>query len=227
LSLAAAYYVFLIGILLPALCVRSYFKVKAGAPFPAKSALRKQTLLMLGLLFLLAWITWRSFGLPLFPGYVPRWRDAGLGVGTLLIFVGAMYPVWRIAASRKREQIYKRLPQAPGEMGLWTIVSLTAGFVEEIVYRGVLFGILMYWLKDWWTAVLLCALAFAMGHAIQGWKSTAIIFVMSIIFHGLVRLTGTLYIAMVVHASYDIVAGLAYVSLYQGQSVNDRPATQT
>jgi membrane protease YdiL (CAAX protease family) len=97
----------------------------------------------------------------------------------------------------------------------WIVISITAGFTEEIAYRGVLFGILFYWIPNWWVAALLCAVAFALGHAIQGAKSTLIIFGMSIVFQGLVWYTGTLYVAMVVHAIYDIIAGFAYLRLYK------------
>ncbi len=103
------------------------------------------------------------------------------------------------------------MPRTSNELGIWAVISLSAGFVEEIVYRGVLFGILDYWLNNWWAAAILCAVAFALGHAIQGMKSSSIIFVMSVIFQGLVYFTGTLYVAMVVHAVYDFIAGAAYL----------------
>src|SRR5207248_1049618 len=102
--------------------------------------------------------------------------------------------------------------QSYEELGWWAAVSLAAGIIEESVYRGVLFGILFYWLDNWWVAALLCSLSFALGHAIQGWKSTVIIFVMALMFHGLVRVTGSRYVAMVVHAAYDLIAGVAYAS---------------
>jgi membrane protease YdiL (CAAX protease family) len=215
MSFAALYYVFLVGVFLPGLSVYSHFKLKAGAPFPSKTTLRKQALGLHAFTFLLAWITWKKFGQPLFPHYAIRWKGAVLGVATLVAFVVAIYPVWKSRALKKREQLYRSVPQSAGEMRSWVLVSLSAGFVEEIVYRGVLFGILMHWAGNWWAAATLCAASFALGHAIQGWKATAIIFAMSIIFQGLVWVTGTLYVAMVVHASYDIIAGFAYLHLWK------------
>ena len=38
MSFAAAYYVFLIGVFLPVLCMRSYFRLKAGARFPQQES---------------------------------------------------------------------------------------------------------------------------------------------------------------------------------------------
>ena len=52
------------------------------------------------------------------------------------------------------------------------------------------------------------ALAFAVSHALQGWKTGIIIFAIGLTMHALVWFTGTLVVAMVVHASYDVMAGI-------------------
>jgi membrane protease YdiL (CAAX protease family) len=215
MSLAAGIYVALIGVGLPVLCVRSYFKLKEGARFPPKPALRQQTLIMHAMTLLLALFTWRSFGLPNFPHYSIQPKDAAAGIGMLIVLVCVMYPRWKSNAVHKRAEVYRNLPQAPNEMGMWIFISLSAGFVEEIVYRGVLFGVLFYSLGIWWAAAILCAVSFALAHVTQGWKSAAIIFFFSVAFQGLVWFTGTLYVAMAVHALYDIIAGFAYMRLYK------------
>jgi membrane protease YdiL (CAAX protease family) len=215
MSIAAALYVFLIGVLLPTLCVLSYFKAKAGANSPPKAVLRIEALVMHGMFFFFAWFVRRSFHQPAFPPYVIQWKHLALGLAVLIVFVCGMYPMWKFNAARKRERLYRSVPQAASEMPAWIAVSLSAGFVEETVYRGVLFGILFYWIPNWWAAALLCAAAFALGHGIQGWKGVLIIFAMSVIFQGLVWYSDTLYVAMVVHAIYDITAGFAYLRLYK------------
>ena len=57
-------------------------------------------------------------------------------------------------------------------------------------------------------AAFLSAMAFGVAHAVQGAKSMAITFVVALFFQAIVQLTGTLVIAMAVHAAYDIAAGL-------------------
>jgi membrane protease YdiL (CAAX protease family) len=215
MSLAAAYYVFLIGVFLPVLCVRSYLKLKSGARFPPKPAHFKTTLVTLAVVFAIALLVWRSFGLTIFPAYEIRLKDIAIGFATVIVFVCAMYPRWKYKATHSREELFRRVPQAANEMGWWIAVSIAAGFAEEFAYRGVLFGILIYWIPNWWAAALLCALAFALGHSIQGWKNVLIIFTMSVIVQGLVWFTGTLYVAMAAHALYDIIAGFAYLRLYK------------
>ena len=221
MSYAAIYYVFFIGVLIPALSIRSAIKLKAGAPFPRKIVYRISTLTMHGLMFLSAFVTWRSFGLPMFPPASIGLKEAGYGLGTLIFFLAVMVPMWRKKAMLNPSGAYRSMPQTTGEMGVWAAISLSAGFVEEITYRGLLFGILDYWLHNWWAAAILCAVSFGIGHAIQGWKSGAIVFVISVVMQGLVYVTGTLYVAMVVHAVYDFIAGAVYL-YYWNHGAKDR-----
>lgn len=224
--LVSAYYVFFVGVLLPALCVRSYFRLKTGAPFPGKPRIFLQTLVMHALLFALAFFTWRAFDLPLLPPYAVAVKDLALGLVTLVVFVGCMYPLWKRKVAAKDERTYRIMPKSAGELRWWAAVSLSAGFVEEIVYRGVLFGILIYWLKNWWAAAILCALVFAVSHSIQGWKSAVIIFFISLAFQGMVYVNGTLYVAMAVHAIYDFIAGVAYMRLWKQVGPGSLPVQQ-
>jgi membrane protease YdiL (CAAX protease family) len=224
MSFAAIYYVSFMGGLLPVLCVRSYYKLKAGAPFPSKRAFLLSALFMHGMMFVLAYFTWRSFGIPMFPRPSIGWKEAGYGLATLIVFLAVMIPLWKRGAMLNPVKTYRKMPQKNSELRLWAVVSLSAGFVEEIAYRGVLFGILDYWLNNWWLAAILCALAFALGHAIQGWKGAGIIFVMSVIFQGLVYFTGTLYIAMAVHAIYDFIAGAMYLYFWNHGAKDRMPA---
>ncbi|HET9401579.1 MAG TPA: CPBP family intramembrane glutamic endopeptidase [Candidatus Acidoferrales bacterium] len=223
----AIYYVALVGIFLPVACIRSYYKLKAGAPYPPKLKLHRQTLLMHAMFLAIALFIAKSLGIVLFPAAAPRVSDIALGAGVLITFVSAMYPLWKYKAARQPEKIYRRLPQSYSELGLWSIVSLSAGFVEEIAYRGVLFQLIFYWVGNWWIAALFAAISFALGHAIQGWKSTLIIFAFAVAFQGLVWATGTLYVAMAVHAIYDFVAGFAYAILYKKSAIEPMAGAET
>jgi membrane protease YdiL (CAAX protease family) len=226
IGLLAVYYVALIGVFIPFLSIRSYYKLKAGFPFPPKTKLHTQTLIMHALFLVLALLTSRRLGLLLFPSIFPERKDLAIGAAMLLLMVGALYPVWKASAIKKREKIYRRMPQAYSELGWWAAVSLSAGVVEETVYRGVLFRILFYWFENWWVAAILCAIAFALGHAVQGWKSSLIIFAISVAFQGLVWATGTLYVAMAVHAVYDFIAGFAYATLYKKTAPRVAPSAE-
>lgn len=87
---------------------------------------------------------------------------------------------------------------------------------EEIAYRGVAMSILWYSLGNPWIAALICAIAFAAAHWAQGAKSGVFIFFLALMMHGLVAITGTLILAMVVHGIYDFVAGYLISREVQG-----------
>ena len=74
-------------------------------------------------------------------------------------------------------------------------------------YRGVAIASLTWLLGNAWLAVLVSAVAFALAHSTQGWKSSLIVFAVALSMHALVTFTGTLVIAMVIHTVFDLIAG--------------------
>jgi membrane protease YdiL (CAAX protease family) len=92
-------------------------------------------------------------------------------------------------------------------MAIFALVAVMAGIAEEAAYRGVAVWILTPVFGNPLPAMLLSMMAFAVSHAIQGGKAMALIFVIAGVFHALVYFTDTLVVAMVVHATYDIIAG--------------------
>ena len=61
--------------------------------------------------------------------------------------------------------------------------------------------------------MLLSAIAFGAAHAMQGFKSSAVIVLFALAFQLLVWTSGTLLLAMLVHAAYDVTAGFTYARL--------------
>jgi membrane protease YdiL (CAAX protease family) len=59
-------------------------------------------------------------------------------------------------------------------------------------------------------AVLIVAVTFGLTHIVQGWKSAAIVCLFALGFQTIVWLSGSLYLAMLVHIAYDVTAGLSY-----------------
>jgi hypothetical protein len=59
----------------------------------------------------------------------------------------------------------------------------------------------------WVAAALLASALFGVVHLFQGWKSAGIAALMGLREHIVVGLTGTLFVAMVVHALHDAIAG--------------------
>lgn len=110
------------------------------------------------------------------------------------------------------------LPHAPAEYRWFSLVSLTAGFCEELLYRGFL-----TWLVASYVglpaAIGVVAVAFALGHASQGPGNMMRVGLVGLVLSLIVVLTGWLVPAMIVHVLLDIGANdLAFAVYY------DRPA---
>ncbi len=209
-------YLLLFGVLLPAGAIHGYFKVKRTGKYPPKSKVRTQVFLLFAILLAIGFFTSKSLGMTqtLFPPAVIRLRDLVLGVGTLLVVTVAIYPLVRRMSIREAERVYRTLPQSFAEMPVWVAISISAGIVEEILYRGVLFSILMLLLHSWWLAALIGSACFGLTH-FEGWKNIVVTFLLGIILQGIVYATGALYVAMFVHAAYDLIVGVLAIHFWR------------
>jgi hypothetical protein len=113
----------------------------------------------------------------------------------------------RTPEERRTMPIRKLIPHDRGDWALYGITSVLAGVAEEAAYRGALMSVLIGLTGSTALSVMMSALAFTLGHAVQGGKSMVVVFAMALLMHGLVFVTGTLVVAMVVHAGYDLLAG--------------------
>jgi hypothetical protein len=184
--------------------------VEAAAPVPSRTQLFASTLVSLALLFLLTWFTAGSFGYRIFDVLSFGERELLAGGITFVACLGLMLlnRAARTPAERRTMPVYKLMPRTPAEWTLYAAAALAAGVAEEAAYRGVLMSILWYSLGNPWLAAAISAGAFGLSHAFQGWKSGVTIFAIALAMHGLVWVTGTLVVAMVVHTVYDLVAGV-------------------
>jgi len=150
---------------------------------------------------------------PLYPPLAPKGTHLLLGLAVLGTLVAFMRPRWRRAVIKGDRRLYFFMPTGGRERGLWTALSLAAGFGEETTYRGVLYWVLFALTGRAWVAALLGAILFAGAHAFQSRTSMMLILVFALIFQGLAIVSGALYVSMGVHALYDVVAGFTYSRL--------------
>ncbi len=99
------------------------------------------------------------------------------------------------------------LPQGVIESLLWLALSASAGFCEEIVYRGYLQRQLRAFTGSGALAVFGQALVFGVGHAYQGWKNVVVITVLGVLYGLLVVWRKNLRSSMLAHAWSDIYGG--------------------
>jgi membrane protease YdiL (CAAX protease family) len=117
---------------------------------------------------------------------------------------------WRVRSAEERRTMWVRhlLPSSRVQWALWLVVSLAAGISEETTYRGVLVVLLGSFTASMVIGALLSAVVFAVLHYPQGGKSMALVFAIALVMQVVVSATGALYVAMGVHAAYDITAGV-------------------
>ena len=214
IGLSSWVFLFYMLVLLPAIAIKSARVFNAPVDDPARRAIPprmriyRSTIVLLLLLFALAWFTARTFGYPLFA--IPRLgvRELIAGASALLLQFGLLYVSHAVRTGEERRSmpVNRMMPQSPRERALFSVVSVVAGISEEAAYRGVLTAVLWYGLGNPWLAALISALAFALGHALQGWKSMMVVFAMACSMQALVLYTDTLIVAMIVHAVYDLLA---------------------
>jgi membrane protease YdiL (CAAX protease family) len=98
------------------------------------------------------------------------------------------------------------IPQNGSELGRFYLLSLTAGIVEEILWRGY-----MIWYFDHfmplWAAALISTVSFALAHAYQGAGNLPKILLVGAAFAGLYLMTGSVWVAVVLHAAVDVLQG--------------------
>lgn len=180
---------------------------------PARSRHYTSTLIGEAFLVFISLAVAYALGLRLFPRVVPTPADLMMGLIACVALVLFMIPRWKAAVKKGSRRLYFLMPEGPKEKALWVAVSAAAGFCEEITYRGVLYWVLIALTGQWWLAALVSALIFAGAHANQSWLSMAIIFGFALVFQALAIRTGSLYVSMLVHFLYDVVAGFTYAKL--------------
>jgi len=141
------------------------------------------------------------------------WPWAAIGVGVFAILAQVIYLAIVSRNADKLTEVKKQIgdlanlaPQTPREDRLFDMVSITAGVCEEILYRGLLLATLVS-LVGTWPAVAITSLIFGLGHAYQGISGIAKTGMVGLVLALLTVSSGSLYIAIVLHAVIDLTSG--------------------
>ena len=221
LDAPALLYLVLIAVLMPLGAMWSRASIAdatAEARARGRTRVLSRAVLVQGALFVVSFVIARTHGMALLrPAHVGG-REIAVGVVALLVLLGAGLLSWRLRSPEERRQLWVRhlLPRTGPQWGLWLLVSIAAGISEETAYRGVMVVLLGSLTASFVVAALLSAVVFALVHYPQGGKSMALVFAIALVMQALVSVTGTLYVAMGVHAAYDITAGVRAARRFAG-----------
>jgi len=100
------------------------------------------------------------------------------------------------------------LPTRGVEYLSWTLLSLGAGFCEELVFRGYLMRQFSAWTRLPWLALLLQSALFGVSHGYQGVVACLKIALFGLVFGMLAMWRRSLRPGMIAHALTDIVGGI-------------------
>ncbi|MBV8037196.1 CPBP family intramembrane glutamic endopeptidase [Roseateles sp.] len=204
----------------------------------ARRALWARWMLMLwGASALVLWL-WIGGGVPMasvglaWPTGWRLWAPLGLGAAVIALQVhGAMKIIRQPERSAQlREQLGSTaavLPHLASELPWWFAASVTAGFCEELLFRGFLVWLLQP-MVGIWVAAILSVLVFVLGHAYQGREGMLRTGLLGLIFTAIVLVTGSLWVAILLHAAIDVMGGLiGWLIQREPPSSIARPAAST
>jgi membrane protease YdiL (CAAX protease family) len=142
------------------------------------------------------------------------WLFLPISLVLVLAVYAQVFYIGRVArTSQGRDQLRQSmsgplhmLPRTSRERALWFLLSLTAGFCEELLYRGFLPAYLVYIFPGipFFVAIVIAAALFGLGHIYQKLTGVLGTGIMGLLFGFLYFFTGSLYLSMVLHALFDI-----------------------
>lgn len=196
-------------------------KMKAGVPVDRKH-LYVSTICWQWILFVLLLLVWADAG--------RSWRALGFGPdlnGRLVAAVAVgiagvtmlIAQLRRVASATQHDLEALRsglgnlsflVPHERGELLRFNALSITAGVVEETLWRGFLIWYLGQYLPLW-AAATISAVGFGLAHGYQGLRNVPRIVLVGAVLAGVFVLTGSLWLPIVLHAAVDLLQGrLAY-----------------
>ncbi len=214
---------FLLGVVLPVFAVfRSQPELKKMQfDSETKIAMYLGNSLFLWLMALVVMAVWwfsdRSltslgFGLPDLGGNLWIWITA-------VFCLAYAFDVWfQISSTQRKEKMIDRwqqntpfLPQTKKELYYFFIVSLSAGFCEEVIFRGYFIQYIWHFTGDSLTgqmlAIFIPGAVFAFSHFYQGWQAVLKIVVMAFLFGALFCVTRSLWVVIILHILVDVIGG--------------------
>ena len=115
------------------------------------------------------------------------------------------------------------IPQNGGELARFYGLSITAGIVEEILWRGFLIWYFSQFMPLW-AAALLSTVGFGLAHAYQGPAQLPQITAVGAAFAVLYLVSGSIWLPIILHAAVDILQGrMAYEVIHRSEFRGDTP----
>lgn len=135
--------------------------------------------------------------------------DIGVAFGfwiAALVVLGLVAHALHVTGAQKAARLLA--PDGLVESLAWIALSVTAGFCEEVIFRGYLQRQLAAWTHNAPVGVVLSAVLFGAGHIYQGARATVVIGVFGLMFGILAESRHSLRPGIMTHAWHDSITGL-------------------
>ena len=159
------------------------------------------------------WAGIRSWGVRLVDLIGGRWHsardvliDVAIAIIVWILWLGIQAGVSRIVPSHAKS-VSALLPQSALEAVLWIATSLSAGFCEEVAFRGYFQRQFQAMTGHASAAVVLQGVLFGIAHGYQGLQAIVMIILFGFLYGILAFWRKSLRPGMVLHAWSDIYAG--------------------
>jgi membrane protease YdiL (CAAX protease family) len=140
--------------------------------------------------------------------------DIGIAIGfwvlSIAVLAGLAYALGQTNAAGvndMKQRIGSLGPRSGAELSVFVSLSIVAGFVEEILFRGYLQQQLGILARNVWVGLIASAVIFGAGHGYEGTKNMIRIAVFGAMFGVLALWRKSLRPGMMAHAFQDSVAG--------------------
>jgi membrane protease YdiL (CAAX protease family) len=134
--------------------------------------------------------------------------DCGLAVGVWAVWMLVQTAWVRWLGPEHAASIQTYLPQRAMEIVLWIGVSISAGFCEELVFRGYFQRQFETFARSRWIALFLQAMLFGIAHGYQGAEACVKIACFGVLYGLLALWRKSLRPGMLAHAGSDILSGI-------------------
>lgn len=135
-------------------------------------------------------------------------RDAAVSLVFLAIIFVVSQGLGNLLQAEPNEAVRNLIPRSSTQVFLFLMLTVTAGFCEEVIYRGYLQRQFAALTQSAAGGIVLQALTFGAGHTYQGWRFVLIISVIGTMFGLLARRYRSLRPGMVAHFLQDGIGGL-------------------
>jgi uncharacterized protein len=135
-------------------------------------------------------------------------RDFALAVGFLLIATPVLSGLGYLLKAAPNQAVRNIYPQGPVEIIVYLLLVLTAGFCEELIFRGYLqrqFAALTHAAAG---GIVLQGIVFGASHGYQGWKYMLVISVFGVMFGLLAHWRRSLRPGIIAHVLQDGLGGI-------------------